>query len=589
MSPQITVFQFFIQALRPRKYWYLVRQWFCFGWSIDHTLFPLIYGSFIDTVVRYQGDPGDAWPAIKEIVFIGLGLWFYCEASYRGSGCINAKIAPETEAEVRVQLFDAVKVHSHRYFIDHFAGDIANRISEMPKAMTEVMDLFMELLLPVLLAATIAISVTWFWVNPKIAGILTGYLILHLGLCLLTAKRMSYYASIHSEKRNILNGKIIDSLSNHVVWRLFSRRKFEQKNVESSQTEELLAQKKLLFCAEKIKFGLSLFGILGPGVMIHGCLIVFWMHGDISIGDLVLVFNLTWSMQLLAWFAGMELPNFFKQLGICHQALSLIHEGPEIVDAKDAKSLVVHAGSIKFDRIGFTYKQATPLFQNLSVEIKAGEKIGLVGYSGSGKTSFVSLLLRLFDIDEGRITIDGQDINRVTQDSLRENIGMIAQEPFLFHRTLKENITYGRLDASMDEVIRATQLAGAHGFIQTLPQAYQTMVGERGIKLSGGQRQRIAIARVILKNAPILIMDEATSALDSVTEQEIQNSLELLMQHKTTIVIAHRLSTLLKMDRILVFDKGHIVEDGSHEILLAKNGLYTKLWTAQVGGFLPDA
>jgi len=243
---------------------------------------------------------------------------------------------------------------------------------------------------------------------------------------------------------------------------------------------------------------------------------------------------------------------------------------------------------ITFDHVKFHYKGTEPLFQDKSIEIKAGQKVGLVGYSGGGKSTFVHLILRLYDVTDGTILIDGQNIKSVTQDSLRENIAMIPQDPSLFHRSLIENIRYGRIDATDAEVVEAAAKAHAHEFIERLPQGYDSLVGERGVKLSGGQRQRIAIARAILKNAPILILDEATSQLDSVTENLIQDSLWELMQNKTTVVIAHRLSILLHMDHILVFDKGKIVEDGTHSKLLAKGRLYKNLWDAQVGGFLGD-
>jgi ATP-binding cassette subfamily B protein len=255
-----------------------------------------------------------------------------------------------------------------------------------------------------------------------------------------------------------------------------------------------------------------------------------------------------------------------------------------------ANGRVLHCttGHITFDKVKFHYKDTKPLFENKSIEIEAGQKVGLVGYSGGGKSTFVHLILRLYDVTHGSILIDGQDIKSVSQDSLRENIAMIPQDPSLFHRSLRENIRYGRIDATDEEVMEAAKKAHAHEFIEKLPQGYDALVGERGVKLSGGQRQRIAIARAILKNAPILIMDEATSQLDSLTEALIQESLWQLMEHKTTLVIAHRLSTLLHMDRILVFDQGKIVEDGNHNDLLSKGGLYKNLWNAQVGGFLGD-
>ena len=288
------------------------------------------------------------------------------------------------------------------------------------------------------------------------------------------------------------------------------------------------------------------------------------------------------------WQLAREFSKFSKLQGRIRQDLADIMVTPEIQDVPGANELSLTQGTITFKDVQFQYKGTDPLFQNKSVNIAPGQKVGLVGYSGSGKSTFVNLILRLYDVTSGHIFIDDQNIGEVTQDSLHAAIGMIPQDPSLFHRTLMENIRYGRFDATEDEIIEAAKRAHAHEFISTLPQGYESLVGERGVKLSGGQRQRIAIARAILKNAPILILDEATSQLDSVTESFIQESLWKLMQGKTTIVIAHRLSTLLHMDRILVFDRGKIVEDGTHQKLLAKVGLYKTLWDAQVGGFLPD-
>jgi ATP-binding cassette subfamily B protein len=273
-------------------------------------------------------------------------------------------------------------------------------------------------------------------------------------------------------------------------------------------------------------------------------------------------------------------------IGSITQGVSIALLPLTIQDPQPAQSLQVRRGAITFDQVKFNYKGATTLFHNKSVTISAGQKIGLVGYSGSGKTTFINLILRMYDVTAGAILIDGQDIRQVTQVSLHRAIGLIPQDPSFFHRSLLENIRYGRLDASDAEVITAAQQAHADDFIVRLPQGYASLVGERGVKLSGGQRQRLAIARVFLKNAPILVLDEATSQLDSVTEQVIQQSLKRLMHGKTSIVIAHRLSTLLQMDRILVFEAGAIIEDGPHEALLAKGGLYKTLWEAQSGGLL---
>jgi ATP-binding cassette subfamily B protein len=290
----------------------------------------------------------------------------------------------------------------------------------------------------------------------------------------------------------------------------------------------------------------------------------------------------------MVWLAGLELPQLFKEIGICKQALTIIQDPHDIINHPDAKPLKVSRGEIIFDHVSFRYFNDQNLFRDKNIIIQAGQKVGLVGFSGSGKTTFVNLILRYFDVQRGCILIDDQDISRVTLDSLRENIGIIPQEPILFHRSIFENIHYGRLDATREEVLEAAKKAHCHEFVKKLPEKYDTIVGERGTKLSGGQRQRIAIARALLKNAPILILDEATSALDSVTEREIQDGLDLLMKNHTTLVVAHRLSTLSGMDRILVFKDGRIVEDGSHEELLRQGGHYAQMWNMQIEGFLPE-
>lgn len=309
-------------------------------------------------------------------------------------------------------------------------------------------------------------------------------------------------------------------------------------------------------------------------------------NGSITVGDfaLILSLNMTIADQLSA--LAQDFSQFNEHLGKVEQGISIITLPHEIKDKVGAETLVVQKGEICFENVMFQYKESKILFSNKKILIKAGEKIGLVGHSGSGKTTFVNLILRLFDVHSGKILIDGKNIIDVTQDSLREAIGIVPQDTPLFHRNLMENIRYGKLDATDEDVITAAKKAHAYDFITNLPQGFKSMVGERGTKLSGGQRQRIAIARVMLKNPPILIFDEATSALDSVTEAEIQDSLWDLMQNRTTIVVAHRLSTLQWMDRILVFDKGTILEEGTHSQLLENEGVYKTLWDTQVGSLI---
>jgi ATP-binding cassette subfamily B protein len=322
-------------------------------------------------------------------------------------------------------------------------------------------------------------------------------------------------------------------------------------------------------------------------ITLNGFLLVYWSRNLVTIGEVIQVFNTTFNVVMVLWIASNMMPQFFQSIGILKQALSLMNDPRDVVDAPHAHTLVVKKGEIIFENVSFKYGEKE-LFSNKHVHIKGGEKIGLVGYSGAGKSTFVNLILRFFPIDEGKILIDGQDIASCTLQSLRSQIALIPQDPLLFHRTLEENIHYGNVKASQEMVFKAAKLAHADDFIRRCPKGYESQVGERGTKLSGGERQRIAIARAMLAESPVLILDEATSSLDSVTEKYIQEGLESLMHGRTTIVIAHRLSTLAKMDRILVFHQGKVVEEGTHLDLLAKDGHYARMWQMQAGGFLPD-
>ena len=317
-------------------------------------------------------------------------------------------------------------------------------------------------------------------------------------------------------------------------------------------------------------------------------LVSMYSENKVTIGDFSFIISLSISIFYNLWYLASQFVVFAEELGKCRQALTIISAPHDVTDIPKCKPLVVTKGRIEFDEVSFHYDEGSHLFNNKNVVIKPGQKVGLIGLSGGGKSTFANLILRIFDVESGRIMIDNQNIAEVCQKSLRENIAMIPQDISLFHRTLMENIRYGRVDATDEEVIKASKKAHCHEFISKLSHGYHSLVGERGIKLSGGQRQRIAIARAMIKNAPILILDEATSALDSLTEKLIQDGLHSLMKGRTTIVIAHRLATLSEMDRILVFDNGQIVEDGTHASLINANGHYTKMWQMQAGGFLLD-
>ena len=335
-----------------------------------------------------------------------------------------------------------------------------------------------------------------------------------------------------------------------------------------------------------------LLGVLTSSFIV--CLIYFLIklrsQGLITVGDFVLVINLSVAMAEDVWMLGQQIGELFGYAGTALQSLTLLDadEQEESFEHDGMEKIQVTEGKIEFREVSFNYREDKHILQNQSINIPPRQKLGLVGFSGSGKTTFVSLITRLFEIDSGQILIDGQNIQEVSAKSLRENISLVPQEPILFNRSVYDNIAYGRKNASKKEVYEAARQAYVDDFINQLSEGYETLCGEGGCNLSVGQRQRISIARAILKDAPILILDEATSALDSFTENLIQDSIHALMQNKTVLVIAHRLSTLLNLDRVLVFDKGNIVEDGTHDELIEANGVYTKLWRTQIGGFLAD-
>lgn len=384
-----------------------------------------------------------------------------------------------------------------------------------------------------------------------------------------------------------ISGKLVDMLTNILTIKLFSTTGREKLSQQQDLNHYLTLKKKNIW-----RFNISwlIFGVAFVLYMVgvFYALITLYQAQEITPGDLTFVIIMHYKIIDYLFVLGNSFRDFLSNWSTVTEATNIFNMPLRVQDKDNARILTVSKGSIIFHNVTFSYPHLAPLFSQKNIHIKAGQKTGLVGYSGAGKSTFVNLILRLYDVSSGSIEIDGSDISEVTQDSLRAHIAMIPQDPTLFHRSIFENIQYGRLDASREEVIAAAKKAHAHSFIEALPHGYESLVGERGVKLSGGQRQRIAIARAFLKAAPLLILDEATSQLDSLTESQIQDSLGELMQGKTTLVIAHRLSTLLRMDRILVFDQGQIIEDGSHEELLKANGHYKQLWDAQVGGFLPD-
>ncbi|WP_341761447.1 ABC transporter ATP-binding protein [Candidatus Tisiphia endosymbiont of Thecophora atra] len=505
---------------------------------------------------------------------------------WRGMGYINYKFQPMIKNQIISETFGYVLQHTQQFFQDNLAGAIATQINTLADNIERIVHDITRHLIRVVVLLMVSL-VNMYYVHPKFFYALFIWLLVFASFSLRMSKKLVNLSKSHAAAESIVSGQIVDSITNTSNVQIFARRIYEISYLKKTLliTKKTFQAKEIFAITLRFMQGISLSIMLG--FMLY-FLIQLRMKQMVSSGDFALILGLSLEVGYMTWWAMEQVDELNKAVGKCRQSIAKLLVPLEIKDKDNASNLLITNGQITFSSVKFHYKGIEPLFQNKSVTIEAGQKVGLVGYSGSGKSTFVNLILRLYDVTDGQILIDGQDIQEVRQDSLREAIAMIPQDPSLFHRSLMENIRYGRIDASDEEVIEAAKRANAHAFITKLSQMYESLVGERGVKLSGGQRQRIAIARAILKNAPILILDEATSQLDSLTESTIQESLWELMQGKTTIVIAHRLSTLMHMDRILVFDQGKIIEDNTHTKLFEKGGFYRTLWDAQVGGFLPN-
>lgn len=556
----------------------------CLIWPINEVGFPYCIKLIINVLAKETPNSETLWLNLFTPLFITVSLWLCMEVAMRLQGIVLAIAFPKFKANIRNTVFNYVLDHSQDYFANHFAGSIANKISDLAFSSERITEITFFNVISFGFMFFLAFIAMW-KANSIFFVIQFTWFVVHMFfLFIFMNEKLN---EDHANSVSTLSGKIVDALTNNLNIRLFARKKYELNYLKKYQQDEIDKSKRAAFHLEKMKFfqGLSGLGLIFSTVF---SLIFYWKKQLISLGDISLVASLTFNMLGLVWWMSYQITIYVREIGKLNAALELISADHAIKSKPNAKKLIIHNSEICFDHVNFYYRKGIPIFHELSVTIPARKKVGLVGFSGSGKTTFVNLILRFYDIQSGKILIDDQSIQEVTQESLRQHIAVIPQDPLLFHRTLMENIRYGRLDATDEEVITASKLAYCDEFIMKLEDGYQTYVGERGVKLSGGQRQRVAIARAILKNAPILILDEATSSLDSQTEKHIQQSLHQLMNDRTTIVIAHRLSTLQDMNWILVFDQGKIIEQGTIEELLKKKGHFSKLWHLQQHGFLPD-
>lgn len=581
---EYTLFQFIKKMVRPFPLQLLGISLVACYWAIDLSLQPYL--------IKLILDAASVAPTVKTVIVpvcLYIIVAFGFTLSYRLNDFIRIKFYPQLKMNVTAYATDKVSKQSYSFFQNQFSGSLANKIKDLNKGIEEILQIFFERFISNFLALFIA-CLMLLTVHPVLSFVLLMWTCLLLGSSFIFTRKARILSHEFSQASSHTVGAVVDMFTNMLNIRLFAAQKAENQRLKNQLKTNFYSDKNL----RKYLLWINLIQGLSTAVMIAICLIIMTYSLEsysITVGDFGLVLTLLVSITNTIWNLADEFSRFSENYGLVSQTLSILNAKQDIKDSPTAGTLKVMHGEIRFDSIYFHFREKgpEPLFNNKSIILHPGQKIGLVGYSGSGKTTFVQLILRLFDVQSGKIYIDNQSITEVTQDSLHEAIGMIPQDPTLFNRTLMENIRFGKPNATDEEVLEAAYKAHAHEFIRRLPEGYETVVGERGVKISGGQRQRIAIARAILKNAPILILDEATSALDSMTETKIQASLHDLMQDKTTLVIAHRLSTLLSMDRILVFQRGRIIEDGQHDDLLnIHDGVYKKLWSAQVGGFLPD-
>lgn len=551
---------------------------------LSSTVLPYITKLIVDRLVT--GTPSLATvEALKPyfFLFIGLGLvaWFFRNRVYVLKERISAFIMADMEQASLSYLLG----HSYQFFENEFSGSLVRRISRVARAFEETFDGLQQRLLPMFVAFA-GILFILFRRSLLIACLVLVWLII-MALYNVYYSRWKMKGDVERAAQDtVCTGLISDTVSNVVTVKLFSGNAREASTYKkaSDYLRDLRSKAWQTHAMNYSMQGLVLILLQAAVLWIS---LRFWSQGRISAGDIVLFqgYFVTLHARVL---------DFARVIRLFHSAFADASEMVEILDlphaiqdVPNAKRLQVKRGAVSFDHVEFSYG-AGKVLTDFHLNIAPREKIAFVGSSGAGKSTIVKLLFRFYDITGGSILIDGQNVKEVTQDSLRSNIALVPQEPVLFHRSLLENIRYGKPNATKQEIVKAAKLAHCHEFIEKLPNKYETLVGERGIKLSGGERQRVAIARAILKNAPILVLDEATSSLDSESEGLIQDALSTLMKDKTTIVIAHRLSTIMSMDRIVIMDKGRVTDMGTHAELVAQAGIYQKLWNLQVGGFFQD-
>ena len=554
------------------------------GQAAGNILVPYAVKGIMDGVAHSTGGP--ILESLRSPLLFLASLVLAEILFSRASGAVLVITGPRLRQRTTHNLYAYLQYHSVRYFGNHFAGGLAHRISETAMSVNHTIWSVLCDFWPIAVTFTVSTGLL-LNVHQGLGLFVAAWVLTYVLSSFLLATRCQPYAQTYAATRSLVNGKIVDAVTNILNAKLFARLDFEREYLHGFLETEVKTARRTFWFMERVRwFQFISAGILKLGTVYYA--LTLWDGGQIGVGDFTMSIGLALLIINDARNLSRRFLEFFEYVGNVANGVETIIRPHEIVDAADSQTLRITRGRIEFREVKFGYEPKRPVFDGLNVVIEPGQRVGLVGFSGSGKSTFVSLMLRNFETQGGQILMDGVDIATVSQDSLHRQVSLIPQDPSLFHRSLKENIAYGKPDADDTDIAVAARMANAEDFIREMAEGYESLVGERGVKLSGGQRQRIAIARVMLKDAPILILDEATSSLDSITEKTIQDNLDRAMGRKTVIAIAHRLSTIAHLDRILVFDQGRIVEDGSHEQLLQRHGFYYRLWSMQAGGFLPE-
>ena len=609
------MFHFFEKSLKPTSfagsaeppaglvafYWHFARQaktlfisLFLIGFAVAllDVMIPVFIGKVVTLVTASKPEEllAASWPWLLGMAAVLLVL--RPAALTTQHLLMNQAIAANISNRIRWQNHWHVSRQSWAFFQNDFAGRIATRVMQTGPAIRESLVSLLTAVWFILIygASSLVLLAS---ADPWLALPVLLWFAAYVVMLRVFVPRMQSKSKVMSEARSMLTGRIVDTYTNIVTVKLFARARDEDAYVRdavdyhTSRFHESLRLNTL--------FALTLTVLNALLITSTGAFaVVLWRYGHVSVGTVAMALPMTTQIVSASGWVAWQITDIFENIGVVQEGMLTIARPHTLIDQPDAGTLKVTRGDIRFEDICFGYGRDTGLIDGLTLDVQSGEKIGLVGRSGAGKSTLVNLLLRFFDLEGGRILIDGQDIAGVSQESLRTQISMVTQDTSLLHRSIRDNIRYGRPDATEADIVAAAKMAHAHEFIFELEdwkgrRGYDAHVGERGVKLSGGQRQRIAIARVILKNAPILVLDEATSALDSEVEAAIQSSLGTLMQGRTVIAIAHRLSTIAQMDRLIVLDRGRIVEQGSHGALLRRDGHYAALWRRQSGGFIDVA